>query len=211
MCHKVVTDEMILQLIEVVKQQISKSRFEHTLGVLTTAKYIGISLEVENLNKICAAALLHDITKEYSFSKQLKMCDEFGIILREDENSSPAVLHAITAAAVIPLEYPNFNDKEIISCVRWHTTGKINMSLSEKIIYLSDYIEPMRTHEACTTLRKTFFDAFDSSSIQTEKLKHLDNAVAIALDQTINYLNSKNAQINIDTLKALSYIKSNGI
>jgi len=80
MCHKIVTDEMILQLIEVVKQQISKSRFEHTLGVLTTAKYIGISLEVENLNKICAAALLHDITKEYSFSKQLKMCDEFGII-----------------------------------------------------------------------------------------------------------------------------------
>jgi predicted HD superfamily hydrolase involved in NAD metabolism len=208
MYHRIITDDMLSQLRQNVKQCMSQARYEHTLGVETVATYIGESLVVVDLNKIRAAALLHDVTKEYSFAKQLKICEEFGIMLRDDEKLSPAIIHSITAAAIIPSQYFDFCDSEIISCVRWHTTGKKAMSLAEKIIYLSDYIEPSRTHVACVALRNEFFSNNSNSSNNNDRLKCLDDAVIKALEQTIAHLAQKGAQVNPDTLEALSYIKA---
>ena len=206
MYHRIITDDIVSQLRQNVKQCMSHARYEHTLGVEAVAAYIAESLGTVDLNKIRAAALLHDVTKEYSFAKQLKICEEFGIMLRDDEKTSPAIIHSITAAAIIPSQYYDFNDSDIISCVRWHTTGKSAMSLSEKIIYLSDYIEPTRTHDACVTLRNEFFSNISKSSNNNDRLKYLDDAVLKALEQTVDFLAKKGSQINSDTLEALSYI-----
>ena len=208
MYYRIITDGMVSQLRQNIKQCMSHSRYEHTLGVEAVAAYICETFESLNLNKIRAAALLHDVTKEYSFAKQLKICEEFGIILRDDEKSSPAVIHSITAAAIIPSQFYEFNDSEIISCVRWHTTGKSAMSLAEKIIYLSDYIEPARTHETCVMLRNEFFNNISNSSNNIDRLKYIDDAVLKALEQTVDYLAKKGSQINSDTLGALSYIRA---
>lgn len=208
MYNKPITDDMILQLRQNVKQCMSQARYEHTLGVETMAVYIGKAFGTIDLNKISAAALLHDITKEYSFSKQLKICEEFGIMLRDDEISSPAIIHAITGATIIPYEYVNFSDNEIISCVRWHTTGKREMSLPEKIIYLSDYIEPTRAYCACVALRREFCRSFNTSNNYYDRLRRLNNAVVEALEQTVKHLVCKGTQVNSDTLEALSFIKS---
>ena len=207
MYHRIITVDMVSQLRQKVKQCMSSARYEHTLGVESAAIYIGESLGTVDLNKIRAAALLHDVTKEYSFAKQLKICEEFGIMLRDDEKSSPAIIHSITAAAIIPYQYYDFNDSDIISCVRWHTTGKRAMSLAEKIIYLSDYIEPTRTHDMCVTLRNEFFSNVSNSCNNNDRLKYLDDAVIKALEQTVAYLLKKGSQINSDTLEALSYIR----
>ena len=207
MCHKIITEDMLSQLRQSVKQCMSKARYEHTLGVEATATYIGESLGIVDLNKIRAAALLHDVTKEYSFVKQLKICEEFGIILRDDEKLSPAIIHSITAAAIIPSQYFDFCDSEIISCVRWHTTGKKAMSLAEKIIYLSDYIEPTRTYNACVALRNEFFSNNSDSINNNDRLKCLDSAIVKALEQTVEHLYQKGAQVNPDTIEALAYIK----
>ena len=164
MYHRIITDDMLSQLRQNVKQCMSQARYEHTLGVETAATYIAESFGLADLNKIRAAALLHDVTKEYYFAKQLKICEEFGIMLRDDEKASPAIIHSITAAAIIPYQYYDFYDSDIISCVRWHTTGKSAMSLAEKIIFLSDYIEPSRTYDMCVKLRNEFFSNVNNSS-----------------------------------------------
>lgn len=208
MYRKVITDDMIFHLRQDIRQCMSQSRYEHTLGVEAMAIYIGQACCIDDLNQISAAALLHDITKEYSFTKQLKICEEFGIILKDDEKSSPAIIHAITAAAIIPVYYPEFNDDEIISCVRWHTTGKRDMSLCEKIIYLSDYIEHTRMYDLCAMLRDEFCTNFNTSDSIDGKLKAIDTAVIKVLEHTVEYLHQKNVPVNSNTSEALSYMKT---
>ena len=85
-----------------------------------------------------AAALLHDITKKCDFEKQLQYCAEFDIIIGNYDKLSPKTFHSKTAAAIIPRDFPEFDDEEIISGVRWHTTGHDGMTDFEAIVYLAD-------------------------------------------------------------------------
>ena len=198
---------MIEYLRDDVKKVISASRFNHTLGVEVAAVKIGIAVNHQNLFQIQSAALLHDITKEYSFEKQLKICDEFGIILRNDEIESPQILHAITAAAIIPCKYPQFASENIISAVRWHTTGRKNMTLSDKIIYLSDYIEDGRKHDSCIQLREMFWNVFSKCQTYEEKISCINGAIKIMLSNTIDFLNATNVKVNVDTIEFLNDIQ----
>ena len=194
---------MIGCLRDEIKSSMSEPRFEHTLGVELTAVKIGIALGYNDINALSAASLLHDVTKEYYFEKQLKICDEFGIILRTDEIKCPQTLHAITAAAIIPAQYPHLASDVVISAVRWHTTGRKNMTLTDKIICLSDYIEPGRQHIACVSLRDSFWRDFSTSSTYEQKVQCLNSAVKTMLANTVDFLSSNNKTINLDTLEAL--------
>lgn len=156
MCKYSISDTRLDRLRTDVEGRLSSARFEHTLGVERAAAWAGERLCPDDVPMLRAAALLHDVTKEYSFGKQLKICDERGIILREDEKNSPQTLHAITAAAIIPSEYPEFDIPELVGAVRWHTTGRAGMTLSEKIIFLADYIEDGRKYDSCRALRESF-------------------------------------------------------
>ena len=120
--------------------EMSEFRFRHTLGGEKEAVRLGELYAPDKIPLLRAAALLHDITKENTFEKQLQLCYELGIMLKDSEKSSPKTLHAITGAAVIERDFPEFADPELVSAVRWHTTGKENMSIRDKIIYLADYI-----------------------------------------------------------------------
>lgn len=195
---------MIDRLREEVGNVLSPKRFEHTLGVERMVVRICQALGNGDLLKLRAAALLHDITKEYSFEKQLKICDKFGIILRADEINSPTVIHAITAAAIIPIEYPDFNDDEIISCVRWHTTGKPDMTLSEKIICLADYIEDGRCYNVCVSLRNMFFNRIGACVDWSDKLNLLDSVLLSSFENTVHYISQQGNVVNKDTLNTIS-------
>ena len=41
-------------------------------------------------------------------------------------------------------EVYGIKDEEILSAIEWHTTGKPEMSLLDKIVFIADYIEPNR-------------------------------------------------------------------
>lgn len=207
MSEVAITDAALAALREDVSSRLSPRRAEHTLGVERAAVYMAERLCPEKLPLLRATALLHDITKEYSFEKQLKICDEFGIILRDDEMASPQVLHAITAAAVIPIEYPTFATPELCGAVRWHTTGRADMTTAEKIIFLADYIEDGRKYAGCMALRTAFTAQLDAlcdcgEANMVERLACLDRAVLAELDGTLASLQERGLTADLDTVRA---------
>lgn len=193
-------------LREKISSLMSPFRLAHTLGVEEEAVRLGRLYAPEKEDVLRAAALLHDITKEFSPQKQLQLCEKFGIIIPCSAKYAPKTLHAITAAAVIPMEYPSFAEKEVAEAVRWHTTGRENMNITEKLIYLADYIEAGRKFEDCICLREYFYSAEPQKMPQSERLLHLDKTLALSFDMTIRQLLDEGIPIDENTFSARNYL-----
>ena len=208
MCNvREITEEMIISLRESLKAQnergeMSDKRYNHTLEVERMAARIGAIYAPDKINTLRAAALLHDITKEYSTELQLKICAEREIQLTEQDVLAAKTLHARTAAALIPERYPELATPEVISAVRWHTTGKEGMSICERIIYLADYIDMSRKFGDCVALRNYFFGVDLDAMTEEERLVHLDETLLISYDMTMRGLIEKSAPISPETIAA---------
>ena len=197
-----ITEEMLDTLRENVASGMSQKRFRHTAEVEKMAAYLGGLYAPEKVTLLRAAALLHDVTKEYSTDMHLKICAERDIELERDALYAPKTLHARTAAALIPERYPQFADGEIISCVRWHTTGRAGMTLTEKLIYLADYIDMSRTFEDCVRLREFFMSARPEELDMPEREKHLRRTLIMSFDMTVRGLLEDGLPVNRDTVEA---------
>lgn len=189
-----------------ISGRMSPSRLEHTLGVENMAVRLGELYAPEKIPVLTAAALLHDITKENSFQKQLQICENLGIMVSSAEKNAPKTLHAITASAIIPSEYPDFSVSEVLEAVRWHTTGRADMSICEKLIYLADYIEDTRKFEDCVYLRNYFFDADPAKMTMAERMIHLDRTLLLSFDMTIRQLVEDGVPIHESTSSARNYL-----
>ena len=203
----IITDTMLDTLRASVKGRLSDFRWSHTAGVEQMAGRLAQIFVPERANELRAAALLHDITKEKKTDEQIEICERYGYKLREDEVGSPAILHAITAALCIPDEYPTFATDEIISAVRWHTTGREGMTLAERIIYLADYIEDTRKYDECIALRNMFFDAKPEEMTPEAAEEHLDRVILCSLDMTVKDILAKGGSVCADTLEAQKYFE----
>jgi nicotinate-nucleotide adenylyltransferase len=201
-----INDRQLDTLRASVMASMSDFRFNHTAEVEKMAVRLGELYAPEKLNELRAAALLHDITKELSTAEQIELCNKRGIALSSCELQSPKTLHPITASAIIPERYPEFADEEIISAVRWHTTGRAEMSLCEKLIYLADYIDMSRKFADCIALREYFFGAEPEKMSASERLEHLDRTLVLSFDKTICGLVSEGAAISPDTIDARNHI-----
>ena len=126
---------------EVAASGLSPKRLRHVLAVRDMAARLAELYCPEDTEILQAAALLHDMTKELSPQEQIALCDRYGIPRTRGDVLAPKCFHAMTAAALIPVMYPAFADPRIVSAVRWHTTGRVGMTLDEKLIYLADYID----------------------------------------------------------------------
>ena len=203
----IITDSMLDSLKNSVKARLSDFRWSHTAGVERMADRLAQIFAPEKANELRAAALLHDITKEKKTDEQIEICTRYGYKLRDDEIGSPAILHAITAALVIPYEYPQLATDEIISAVRWHTTGREGMTLAEKIIYLADYIEDTRKYDECIALRNMFFDAKPEEMTPEAAEEHLDRVILRSLEMTVKDIAAKGGAVCVDTLEAKKYFE----
>ena len=200
-------DETALdRLRESVSGEMSEKRFRHTAAVEKMAARLGELYAPDKIDILRAAALLHDITKEYSSEKQLQICREFGIIISKQDILTPKTFHAKTAAALIPTRYPEFAEPEVISAVRWHTTGRADMSLLEKIVYLADYIDESRTFPDCVALRDLFWDAAPESMSSEEREAHLDRVLIRSFDMTLAGLIEDGAPVSDDTFSARNWL-----
>ena len=204
-----ITRNMLDDLRKLIKGALSDFRRSHTEGVERMAARLARIYAPERENEMRAAALLHDVTKEKKTDEQVAICNRYKYELREDEIGSPAILHAITASLIIPDEHPDFATDEIISAVRWHTTGRENMSLFEKIIYLADYIEETRKYEECIALRNMFFDAMPEKMTAADAEQHLDRVIWHSLDMTVKDIESKGGRVCAETIAAKEYFENN--
>lgn len=197
-----ITPELLGTLRTRLRREMSAARYAHTLGVEQTAIRIGTLCAPHSLCRLRAAALLHDITKEYSCEKQLKILEESAIIPVCHVDSP--VLHAASAAVLITHDpaYADFADPIVIDAVRRHTTGGADMSVEAQIVFLADYIEPTRRYRACVNLREQFWAADPASMSEEERLAHLRRFVRLEAEQTIAHLLERGVYIDEDTLRA---------
>ena len=117
-----------------------------------------------------------------------------------EQLASPKTLHAISGAAFALKEYPDQIDAECARLIRSHTTGRVGMTLCEKLLYLADYIEPLRTWDDCRKLRKDFYSGARKCSGTGQLMRHLDDIIIESYDMTISELISSGGVIASETV-----------
>ena len=125
-----------------LKREMDDSRYEHTLGVMYTSAALAMRYEYD-MERAMLAGLMHDCAKCIPNAKKLKLAEKNGLEITELERNNPFMLHAKVGAMLAKVKY-DIDDEEVLGAIRWHTTGKPNMNLLEKIVYVADYIEPNR-------------------------------------------------------------------
>ncbi len=189
-------------LRETVKTQMTPKRFLHTAAVEDMVVRLCALYCPEKTDLLRAAALLHDITKEYDIQTQIELCRHAGIEVSEADVFSYKTFHARTAAALIPDNYPSFRHETVIAAVRWHTTGRAGMTLTEKLLYLADYIDESRRFPDCVRLRSVFWDANPVAMNESDRLAHLRRTLILSFDMTMRALIGEESIISPDTAMA---------
>ncbi len=178
-------------LREKTLEHLDEHRVAHVAGCESEAVRLAMRWG-EDPELAAEAGILHDITKSLSFDEQLQLCEKYGIINNNSELEAPKLLHAKTGAA-LARDLFGVSDT-VYAAIRWHTTGKPDMSLFEKILYLADYIEPTRDFEGIDELRELAFT-------------DLDGAMVLGLGMTIDEIRRSGHEPYIDTLDAYAWYK----
>lgn len=197
-----ITDTMLDDLRGQVMDRISPKRFRHTVAVEEMVTRLCALFCPEETMRMRAAALLHDVTKEVDDHGQEELCRAYGLSVSQADRLSPKTFHARTAAALIPSEFPNFHDPIIVAAVRWHTTGHADMTLTEKLLYLADYIDASRTFRNCVILRRYFFGAEPQTMTLEERFELLRQTLLLSYDMTIRDLTEEGRPIAEETICA---------
>lgn len=205
-----ITSHQIDELRERVAAVLSAKRMSHVLGVEDMAVRLGrlyFGDDAEAYGILHAAALLHDVTKELTDIEQLAILESCSVKPSPQELASMPTIHALTGALIIPEYYPEFADERVIAAVRYHTTGRVGMSMFEKIIFLADYIEETRPYPPCTALRKDFFAAAPECMESTERIRLLDRAILRSVEDTVSHLRKSGSAIHPATLAVREELK----
>lgn len=157
-----------------LKKSMDESRYEHTLGVMYTSAALAMRYECD-LDKALLAGLMHDCAKCMPNAKKLKTAEKYGLEITDLEKKNPFMLHAKVGAVLAEKKY-DITDEEVLGAIRWHTTGRPDMTLLEKIVYVADYIEPKRDK------------APNLGEIRKLAFIDLDRALLKILQDTLNYL-----------------------
>lgn len=179
------------QLRPVALSCLNHRRIPHVLGTEQEAVRLAERWGAD-AEKARRAALLHDCTKKQSLPEQLALAEQFHVPLDEMERREIKLLHAKTGAGIAEAVFGT--DEEITNAIRWHTTGRGDMTLLEKVLYLADYIEPTRDFPGVETLRRTCYE-------------DLDAGLLLGLEMTIGEMEARNAPIHPKTLEARDALK----
>lgn len=190
-----------------VSEVISPHRLSHTLGVEAEIARLGGIFMPDKIYKLRVAALLHDITKEYSTKKQLLLCQAYGIKVDRDLESSPKLFHAQTGAYQARALFGDVVDDEIFDAILCHTTGKRDMTLFDKLLYLADYIEEGRSFEDCVYLRNYFYGKISSLATEEDRYVHLQKTLYLSFNMTVEGLRREGAYVSLVTMDAMGSIK----
>lgn len=122
-----------------LKENLSEKRYIHSLGTAECARNLAIKFNLDS-EKAYMAGLLHDCAKCFPNEKLLEIIEN-NLHVEKVELMNYKTLHAPVSAYIAQKDF-GVDDSEILSAIRWHTLGKIDMTDFEKIIFLADKIEP---------------------------------------------------------------------
>ena len=169
-----------------LKENLSEERYFHTLGTANCAKELAEKFNI-NPDKAYIAGLLHDCAKCFSNEKLLEIIKEH-LQVEESEMQNYKTLHAPVSAYIAEKEF-GVEDKEILSAIRWHTLGKVDMTPFEKIIFLADKIEERtRPSEHYEPIKNAL------------KKGGIDSALLVCYENTIKSLVDRKLRICLATI-----------
>jgi len=182
------------EIKEWLRLNLTAEKYVHSLGTAEAAGAIAKKSGFDE-KKAYFAGLVHDCAKNLSREEQLALIERAWFKLEEGETCNGKILHA-PAGAVLAREKFHIEDEEVLSAVRWHTLGRVDMTLLEKIIFLADKIEPeTRGREA-----------------YEKRLKSLDNPGGLeaeileCYDYTIKSLVDRRLKICAQTIEVYNYL-----
>ncbi|MDE7224039.1 MAG: bis(5'-nucleosyl)-tetraphosphatase (symmetrical) YqeK [Acetatifactor sp.] len=184
------TNELSKLRKEISKVQDGK-RYEHTLSVAYTAANLA-ACHCEDPEKALTAGMLHDCAKGLPDHKLLEICENHHIQISREERRKPSLLHAKVGSYLAHKKY-KVTDQDILNAIRYHTTGRPEMSLLEKIIFVADYIEPGRKQ------------APRLGQIRRMSYTDLNQAILMILEDTLAYLQENSSVIDQTTQETYNY------
>ncbi len=187
------TIEITQKLRKQLEKELKPDRFEHTLGVAYTSASLAFAYG-EDVEKALIAGFLHDCAKRMSHEEQIKVCEKNKIEITEVERKNHSLLHAKVGMFLAQKEY-DVHDEDILNAIRWHTTGRENMSLLEKIVYIADFIEPNRK------------PLENMPKVRKEAFTDLDRCLAHILHDSVVYLRTIGKETDDATMKAYEFYK----
>ena len=179
------------ELEQAVISLLKPGRVRHVLGCRDTAVELAKRWGAD-VTDAARAGLLHDITKALDGPLQLTLCGEYGILLDHFSTKNPKTLHALTGSLVAERIFGE--NPAVVSAIRYHTTGKADMKLLEKIIYVADYMEPNRDFPGVERLRTLAF-------------ADIDGALKLGLEMTLAHLKKQGSEVSPESREALEWLK----
>ena len=180
------------ELEKVVISLLNPNRVAHVLGCRDTAVDLARHWGANEVDA-ARAGILHDITKAIDGPLQLTLCDAYGKILSDFSRKYPKTLHALTGSMVAERIFGE--NEEVVSAIAWHTTGKADMTLLQKIIYVADYMEPCRNFPGVEKLRELAYTDMDA-------------ALKLGLEMTLEHLKRQGAEVSPESREALAWLNN---
>lgn len=175
----------------IIKERLSEYRFYHSLCVAESAKALAKRYGAD-AEKAEVAGILHDICKEASKAEQLEMIEKAGMTITDFEKSKKKFYHQISGAAYAKAVL-GIEDEEILGAIRYHTTGRADMTLLEEIVYLADFISVDRNYD-------------DIDNIRAEAEKGKEYGLIYATKYTIKSVVEKGNPLHGDTVELYNWL-----
>ena len=181
------------QLEAVVVRLLNPNRVAHVLGCRDTAVELAKHWGAD-VTDAARAGILHDITKALDGPLQLTLCEAYGKILSDFSRKYPKTLHALTGSLVAERIFGE--NEAVVAAICSHTTGKADMNLLEKIIYVADYMEPCRNFPGVEKLRALAYEDMDA-------------ALKLGLEMTLRHLANLGDEVSPESKEALDFLNRN--
>ena len=188
--------EQLEQIQKKLQKNITAKRYRHTIGVQYTCISLAMRYGVD-MQKAFTAGLLHDCAKCYSDEQLIEICESNNIEITQAERLSPYLLHAKAGAFFAGTKY-GIDDEDICNAIRYHSTGHPGMTPLEEIVFIADYMEPLRNK------------ADNLDEIRALVFKDIKEAIYRVTLSTIEYLKKRNKPIDPLTQQTCDYYKSTG-
>lgn len=185
--------ESLTKLCKKMKHELDAPRYAHTLGVMHTAGCLAMRYGAD-LESALTAGLLHDCAKCLPDEEKIRLCKKYSLEISGAEYANPGLLHAKLGAYLAEKKY-QIKDRAVLRAIASHTTGRPEMSLLDKIIYIADFIEPGRE------------EAPNLPVVRDLAFRDIDACLYRILEDTLVYLKKKGVPIDPMTERTWQYYR----
>lgn len=182
------------QLLKKLTQILGEKRLKHVLGVEKMALLLAERYNAD-LIECRTAALFHDFAKYYTIEECWEVLNNNNYDIDDIEKYSTNLMHSKVSAFIAQNEF-GVKNTSVLSAISNHTTGAVNMSLVDKIIFIADAIEENRVYNKVDLFRDKAFE-------------NIDEALLMILDNQISFLFQKKQSVHPESIRARDFLLKN--